>query len=171
MLSLSQSINMIISIVVAVSKNNVIGKDNQLLWKLSDDLKRFKKLTTNHCIVMGRKTYDSIGKALPNRTNIIITKNKNFHVDDAIILHNIQDVIEYAKSKNETELFIIGGGEIYKQALEITNKIYLTKVDVDIDGDTFFHYNTQEWRICYEELIAKNEKNEYDSTYQELERI
>jgi dihydrofolate reductase len=168
---LSQSINMIISIVVAVSKNNVIGKDNQLLWKLSDDLKRFKKLTTNHCIVMGRKTYDSIGKALPNRTNIIITKNKNFHVDDAIILHNIQDVIEYAKSKNETELFIIGGGEIYKQALEITNKIYLTKVDVDIDGDTFFHYNTQEWRICYEELIAKNEKNEYDSTYQELERI
>jgi dihydrofolate reductase len=162
---------MIISIVVAVSKNNVIGKDNQLLWKLSDDLKRFKKLTTNHCIVMGRKTYDSIGKALPNRTNIIITKNKNFHVDDAIILHNIQDVIEYAKSKNETELFIIGGGEIYKQALEITNKIYLTKVDVDIDGDTFFHYNTQEWRICYEELIAKNEKNEYDSTYQELERI
>jgi dihydrofolate reductase len=171
MLSLSQSINMIISIVVAVSKNNVIGKDNQLLWKLSDDLKRFKKLTTNHCIVMGRKTYDSIGKALPNRTNIIITKNKNFHIDDAIILHNIQDVIEYAKSKNETELFIIGGGEIYKQALEITNKIYLTKVDVDIDGDTFFHYNTQEWRICYEELIAKNEKNEYDSTYQELERI
>lgn len=168
---MSQSINMIISIVVAVSKNNVIGKDNQLLWKLSDDLKRFKKLTTNHCIVMGRKTYDSIGKALPNRTNIIITKNKNFHVDDAIILHNIQDVIEYAKSKNETELFIIGGGEIYKQALEITNKIYLTKVDVDIDGDTFFHYNTQEWRICYEELIAKNEKNEYDSTYQELERI
>jgi dihydrofolate reductase len=171
MLSLSQSINMIISIVVAVSKNNVIGKDNQLLWKLSDDLKRFKKLTTNHCIVMGRKTYDSIGKALPNRTNIIITKNKNFHVDDAIVLHNIQDVIEYAKSKNETELFIIGGGEIYKQALEITNKIYLTKVDVDIDGDTFFHYNTQEWRICYEELIVKNEKNEYDSTYQELERI
>ncbi len=162
---------MIISIVVAVSKNNVIGKDNQLLWKLSDDLKRFKKLTTNHCIVMGRKTYDSIGKALPNRTNIIITKNKNFHVDDAIILHNIQDVIEYAKSKNETELFIIGGGEIYKQALEITNKIYLTKIDVDIDGDTFFHYNTQEWRICYEELIVKNEKNEYDSTYQELERI
>ena len=72
---------------------------------------------------MGRKTYDSIGKALPNRTNIIITKNKNFHVDDAIVLHNIQDVIEYAKSKNETELFIIGGGEIYKQALEITNKI------------------------------------------------
>jgi dihydrofolate reductase len=171
MLSLSQSINMIISIVVAVSKNNVIGKDNQLLWKLSDDLKRFKKLTTNHCIVMGRKTYDSIGKALPNRTNIIITKNKNFHVDDAIVLHNIQDVIEYAKSKNETELFIIGGGEIYKQALEITNKIYLTKIDVDIDGDTFFHYNTQEWRICYEELIVKNEKNEYDSTYQELERI
>lgn len=171
MLSLSQSINMIISIVVAVSKNNVIGKDNQLLWKLSDDLKRFKKLTTNHCIVMGRKTYDSIGKALPNRTNIIITKNKNFHVDDAIVLHNIQDIIEYAKSKNETELFIIGGGEIYKQALEITNKIYLTKVDVDIDGDTFFHYNTQEWRICYEELIVKNEKNEYDSTYQELERI
>jgi dihydrofolate reductase len=162
---------MIISIVVAVSKNNVIGKDNQLLWKLSDDLKRFKKLTTNHCIVMGRKTYDSIGKALPNRINIIITKNKNFHVDDAIILHNIQDVIEYAKSKNETELFIIGGGEIYKQVLGITNKIYLTKVDVDIDGDTFFHYNMQEWRICYEELIAKNDKNEYNSIYQELERI
>lgn len=168
---MSQSINMIISIVVAVSKNNVIGKDNQLLWKLSDDLKRFKKLTTNHCIVMGRKTYDSIGKALPNRINIIITKNKNFHVDDAIILHNIQDVIEYAKSKNETELFIIGGGEIYKQVLGITNKIYLTKVDVDIDGDTFFHYNMQEWRICYEELIAKNDKNEYNSIYQELERI
>ena len=159
-----------LTIIAATSENNALGKDNQLVWHLPDDFKRLKALTSGHFNIMGRKTFESFPKPLPNRTHIIITRQKDYKAPEGcFVVNNLTKAIALCP-KNE-EVFVIGGGEIYKQALEITNKIYLTKVDVDIDGDTFFHYNTQEWRICYEELIVKNEKNEYDSTYQELERI
>lgn len=161
---------MIISIIVAVAKNGVIGKDNQLLWKLSDDLKRFKQLTSNHCIVMGRKTFESIGKALPNRTNIIISRNKEINYPNTIVCHSLKDAIEYARAMNETEVFIIGGGEIYKQALSLAHKLYLTVVDTNINGDTYFHYQKDEWKMIENITVNKNEKNEFDSTFFILEK-
>jgi len=159
-----------ISIIIAVSNNGIIGRDNQMPWHLSDDLKRFKKLTSSHCIVMGRKTYHSIGKPLPDRTNIVITRNQHSKIEDVVICNTIEQAIEVAKSKNETELFIIGGGEICRQAIPFVNKIYLTKVDVEIEGDASFSFNKDEWNIVSSEFVAKNEKNEYDSEFQILER-
>lgn len=161
---------MLVSIIVAVAENGVIGNDNQLLWKLSDDLKRFKQLTSHHCIIMGRKTYESIGKALPNRKNLIISRNKNLHYTDTIIFNTLNDAIRYAESIHEEEVFIIGGGEIYKQALQFANKIYLTKVHTQIDGDTYFNFDIDEWIIIEESTFTKNEKNEYDSTFIILEK-
>lgn len=161
---------MIISIIVAVAKNNVIGKNNQLLWKLSDDLKRFKQLTTNHCIIMGRKTFESIGKALPNRTNIVISRNKEISFPNTQKYHTLTDAIDFAQSIHETEVFIIGGGEIYKQAISIADRIYLTIVHTTIDGDTFFQYNKDEWNIVEQTSVSENEKNEFNSTFQILEK-
>lgn len=128
-----------ISIVVALGKNTrAIGKGPDLLWRISDDLKRFKSLTTGHPIIMGRKTFQSIGRALPNRTNIIVTRNDSFEAENCIVAHSIEDGLEEARKIEPTEIFVIGGGEIYTQALPIVNTLYLTLVDSDIDGDIFF---------------------------------
>lgn len=159
-----------ISIIIAVSNNGVIGRDNQMPWHLSDDLKRFKKLTSSHCIVMGRKTYDFIGKPLPNRTNIIISRNKDLTIEGVVICNNIEQAIDFAKAQNEKELFIIGGGEICRQALSITDTIYLTKVDTELEGDAFFSFDESKWQISEIEYIPKNEKNEFDSEFMILKR-
>jgi dihydrofolate reductase len=127
-----------ISIIVAHSQNMAIGKANTLLWHLSDDLKRFKKLTTGHPIIMGRKTYESIGRPLPERTNIIITRDKHSKISGCLVTHSIEEAIEKAKGLDQEEIFIIGGGEIYKQALPLAHKLYLTLVESDKEGDIFF---------------------------------
>jgi dihydrofolate reductase len=134
-----------VSIVVAVtSKNAAIGNGGKLLVRISDDLKRFKAITSGHAIIMGRKTYESIGRLLPDRTNIVITRDQNFTVDGALIAHSVQEGIEKAwaaesqSSNIKKEIFVIGGGEIYKQALPFTNKIYLTLVESSLEGDVFF---------------------------------
>lgn len=160
-----------ISIVVASSNNDVIGKDNQLLWHLSDDLKRFKKITSGHCIVMGRKTFESIGKPLPNRTNIIITRNQQLTIEGVEICSSLEAAINLAKSLNETELFIIGGGEIFKESLALADKVYLTLVDTDIEGDTYFSIDQTEWQIEHQEFVPKDDKNEYDSKFMILSRL
>jgi dihydrofolate reductase len=131
-----------ISIIVAVSENGVIGKDNQLLWKLSADLKQFKNLTTNHAIIMGRKTYDSIGRPLPNRTNIVISRNKNLTIEGCIVVHSLSEALEKCQEINNSasEVFIIGGEKIYDLAGVIANKIYLTLVKTKIDGDAYFDF-------------------------------
>jgi dihydrofolate reductase len=129
---------MLISIIVAVSENGVIGKDNQLLWRLPDDLKRFKQLTLNHPMIMGRKTFESIGKPLPGRTSIVITSQKEFSADGVVVAHSLEEALEKARSTEALEAFIIGGGEIYKQALPLTDRLYVTEVKTIIDGDTFF---------------------------------
>ena len=129
---------MLISIIVAVSENGVIGKDNQLIWRLPDDLKRFKKLTTGHPIIMGRKTFDSIGKPLPGRTSIVITRNQDFFMDGIIAVHSLEKALEEAKKLDTDEVFVIGGGEIYKQALSVADRLYITEVNTVIEGDTFF---------------------------------
>ena len=115
-----------LSIIVAASQNNVIGKDNQLIWRLSADLKRFKALTTGHHIIMGRKTFDSIGKPLPNRTSIIITRQADYKAEGCIVVNSLEEALE--KVPADQEAFIIGGGTIYKEAIDKADKLYLTRV-------------------------------------------
>jgi len=115
-----------------------IGKANALLWRLPEDLKRFKKLTTGHPIIMGRKTYQSINRPLPDRTNIIVTRDENLEIPGCIIVHSVTGAIEKAKEFDREEIFIIGGAEIYKEILSLVDRLYVTKVDLDVEGDAFF---------------------------------
>jgi len=159
-----------ISIAVAAAENGVIGKDNQLLWKLSSDLKRFKNITSGHYILMGRKTFESIGKPLPNRTSLIISRNFECAFDNCFVFNTINDAIIFAAQQGQGEIFVVGGGEIYKQTLPLANTIHLTIVHTEIDGDTHFEYDDSNWKVLHSEFIEKDEKNEFDSTYIILER-
>ena len=126
-----------VNIIVAIGKNREIGKNNHLIWKISDDLKRFKALTTGHPIIMGRKTFESIGKPLPNRTNIIITRNIEYKANGCIICNSLEKAIEEG-FKKDNQIFIIGGQEIYSQAIKVANRLYLTLIDDKSDADAFF---------------------------------
>ena len=163
-----------ISIIVAVAENDAIGKDNQLLWHLPADMKIFKEKTTGHCIITGRKNYESIPekfRPLPNRTNIIITRQENYAAPGAIVVSSLQQAIEQAKATGDSEIFIIGGGEIYSQSLSIVDKIYLTKVHQSFDADTFFpNLNMNEWEIITSTEFQADEKNKYAFTFFELKR-
>jgi dihydrofolate reductase len=150
------------SIVVAVSENGVIGSQNRLPWKLSDDLRYFKNLTLGKYVIMGRKTFDSIGKPLKERTNLIITRNQGFYADGVLIFHSIETALEYAGSRNQQEVFIIGGAELYKRSLPLSDRIYYTKVDCRIEGDAFFpELNPGDWMESNVAFYDRNEKNEY----------
>lgn len=152
---------MSINIIVAHSRNGAIGKDNQLLWKLKDDMKFFKETTSGHTVIMGRKTFESIGKALPNRTNIVITRQKGFSANDCIVVSSLEEAIK--KVYRNQKIFIIGGGEIYKQAVKLADRIYATQVDCDLNGDTYFPALDEKWK--HTETIAsfdKNENNDYN---------
>jgi dihydrofolate reductase len=127
------------SIIVAMSANHAIGKDNQLLWHIPEDLKRFKEITNGHHVIMGRKTFESIGRVLPGRQNIILTNDPNYvPADGAIVAKSIDVAFDIAEKNGETEAFIIGGGEIYFQTIDIVDTIYLTKLLDNFDGDSFF---------------------------------
>ncbi len=148
-----------LSIIVAVSQNGVIGCNNTLVWNLKDDLKRFKEITSHHTIIMGRKTFEALPYVLPNRKHIVITKNSNykFQHDDVIIKNNLQQVLNEYKT-SEKEHFIIGGGEIYKQSLPFVDKIYLTKILQDFKGDTYFKFKEDDFNISYKsEIIINND--------------
>lgn len=165
---------MIISIIVAMDNNNGIGKSNSLLCKLKDDLLNFKTLTKNHCVLMGRKTFESIGKPLPNRTNIIISRNYNMNYANTFIFNDINQAIIFAKNKNESELFICGGGEIYSYCLEnnLVNKIYLTKIHNNFDADTFFpKINFNQWKLISETQFKQNEFNDFNFSILELIKL
>lgn len=159
-----------ISLVVAVAENGVIGKDNQLLWKLSADLKRFKAITSNHFILLGRKTFESIGKPLPNRTSLIISRNYKCDFENCYVFKTINEAIVFAAQQNQDEIFVIGGGEIYSQTLPLANRIHLTLVHTEIEGDTYFDYDESNWKVKHKQIILKDDKNEFDSTYLVLER-
>ncbi|NOZ46744.1 MAG: dihydrofolate reductase [Chlorobi bacterium] len=149
---------MIISIIVAVAENNVIGYKNQLIWHLPADLKRFKQITSGHYIIMGRKTYESVGKPLPNRTNIIITSNKNYKAEGCYIVHSLEEAINFANGQKE--VFILGGGTVYKQAIDIADKLYITRIHKDFVGDTFFiEIDRDKWQLDMEEIHQPDEKN------------
>ena len=159
-----------ISIVVAVSENGVIGKDNRLLWRLSNDLRRFKEITSGHHMLMGRKTFESIGRPLPNRTTLIITKNVSYSFEHCYTFASIPEAIDFARDRNEQELFIVGGGEIFRQTLSLAETIHLTIVHTEIEGDTHFEYDDSSWVVVQKESVPADDKNEYDSTYLKLER-
>ena len=137
-----------ISIIAAVSKNGVIGVDNKLPWDLPEDLKRFKELTTGNVVIMGRKTYESIGKPLPNRINIVITRNKDFFVPGVITTNSLESAL--LKAGGDKHIFIIGGGEIYKQSIGFADKLYITEVDMEVEGDTKFPTISNEWSVTEE---------------------
>ena len=148
-----------ITIIAACSKNRVIGKDNQLLWHLPEDLKRFKNLTLGNPVVMGRKTYQSIGKSLPGRLNIILTKNKDFKADNCLIYNNIYDMLEIYEQSN---LFVIGGGEIYNMFWPYAKKVELTLIDKDFEGDTFFPQLGNDW---IEHSVETNSNSDFEYKY------
>lgn len=148
-----------LSIIVAKASNNIIGGDNKLLWHISQDLKRFKEITSGHTIIMGRKTFESLPKILPNRHHIVITRDKNFKVDSPSVevVNDINTVITKYENSSE-EVFIIGGGEIYKFLLPHTKKLYLTRIYKDFDGDTKFpKINFDDWTIDNQSEILTNE--------------
>jgi dihydrofolate reductase len=164
---------MTISAIVAVGKNNIIGdaSTNSIPWYLPEDLKWFKKQTLGHAVVMGRKCYESIGRPLPKRSNIVITRDMFYLAQGCEIVHSIEEALLLAQEKGETEVFIIGGGEIYKQSMHLLDKIILTEVEIDSKGDVFFPIlNSADWQLVFEEKHQKDEKNEYDYTFKILER-
>ncbi len=158
------------SIIVAVSENNVIGKENGLPWKLSADLKRLKALTMGHHILMGRKTWESLGKPLPGRTNVVITTQKDYSAPGATVVNSLEEALTVSGGDNE--IFIFGGAEIFKKALPWVNKVYLTRVHAKIDGDAFFpKLELLEWKIVDIHDYKADEKNEYDYSFITMERI
>jgi dihydrofolate reductase len=160
-----------ISLIVAASTNNAIGKNNQLLWHLPNDLKFFKNTTWGMPVIMGRKTFASVSKILPGRFNIVITNQPNWSFEAVIVANNLQDAINKATETNCKEAYIIGGGEIYKQSIEIANTIYLTRVHTEIDGDTFFpEINETKWTLAENKDFEKDAKHQYDYSFQKWER-
>ena len=168
---------MVISIIVAVSQNHVIGKDNDLIWKLPKDMKFFKSTTNGHHILMGRKNFESIPhkfRPLPNRTNIVITRNSNYIAKNCLIVNSIEAGIDIAKRNKENELFIIGGGEIYKLALEknLVHKIYYTKIYHNFKGDTFFpKLDRKEWQVTDIKKNKVDNIHAYDFDFITLNKI
>lgn len=161
-----------ISQIVAISENRAIGKDNDLIWRLPADLKHFKEVTMGHCMLMGRKNFESIGRPLPGRTTIIVTRDTNYKMEGCHVVNSIESGIELAKSLNEQELMVIGGGEIYNQTLSITQKLYLTEVHEGFDADTFYpEIDDKDWKVVEEESFQKDEKNPFDYTFKTLERL
>lgn len=161
-----------LSIIVAKSKNNVIGKNNSLIWHLPEDLKRFKSITTGKTIIMGRKTFESLGRVLPNRKHVILTRNLDFTVDNEMVevVHELQDLKKYIDSQEEC--LVIGGGVIYNMLMPYANKIYATVINENFDGDTYFPIIDENvWKIEKKEKGLKNEDNPYDYEYIDYIRI
>ena len=159
-----------ITIVVAMGLDNEIGADNQLLWHLPKDLKHFKEMTTDHPIIMGRKTYESIGKALPNRTNIVVSRKKDWFEEGILIVGSVKEAVKFAKKIDE-QVFIIGGGNIYEQTLDLTDKLEVTLVQTNLKADTFFpKIDLKIWNKTEEVCHEKDEKNEFDFCFQTYER-
>jgi len=162
---------MITSMIVAVAQNGVIGLDNQLIWHLPNDLKQFKRLTTGHPIIMGRKTFESIGKPLPNRTSIVITRSKEWAYEGVIVVHSMEEAIAAAQATQTEEAFVIGGAEIYRVAFPLANKLYLTEVKADFEGDAYFEpINPNEWKEISRQSHSEDEKHSVPFDFVELVR-
>ncbi len=162
---------MIISFIVAASTNNVIGKNNQLPWSLPNDMKFFKNTTWAMPVLMGRKSFESLGKPLPGRLNVVITRQNDWKPEGTTVVHSVADAIKVAVAADYNEAFIIGGGEIFKEAMPVADKIYLTRVDVTLEGDAFFpEMNPKEWLMVSEQSFPSDEKHAYTYHFQLWER-
>ncbi len=160
-----------ISIIAAMAENRVIGKDNDLVWHLPEDFKFFKEKTKEHVIIMGRKTYESLGKALKNRTNVVVSRNPDFSPSDAKKFSSLEDALNFAKKVETEEIFIIGGANIYQQALPISTHMYLTHVHESFEGDTFFPEFGDEWEKIGEDPRRSDEKNAHSFTFTTYKNI
>ena len=155
-----------LKILVAFDENRVIGKNNSLIWHLPADLKRFKTLTTGHVIIMGRKTFESIGKPLPNRTTIVISRQADLKIDGAIITHSVEEAILKAKSITREDIFIVGGAEIYALSLALADQILVTQLHDIFDGDAYFpEIPSESWEVTENERGITDEKNAYQYSY------
>ncbi|MCD0479664.1 dihydrofolate reductase [Chryseobacterium sp. LC2016-29] len=159
------------TIVVAMGEKNEIGSGNQLLWHLPKDLKHFKDLTSGHPIIMGRKTYESIGKALPNRTNIVVSRKKNWFQEGVLIVGSLKEAVKFAKKIDEN-IFIIGGGNVYEQTMEIADRLEVTLVKANLEADTYFPKISEKiWKKTEEICHEKDEKNQYDFCFHTYEKV
>lgn len=154
-----------LTLIAAAAENNALGKDNDLVWNLPVDFNRFKKLTSGHCIIMGRKTFESLPGLLPKRTHIIITRQKDYQADNCIVTSSLEEAIKIAYKKDENP-FIIGGGEIYKQSMNVADLIELTRVHTEVEADTFFpEIDDSKWELIQKEFYAKDERHQFDFTF------
>jgi dihydrofolate reductase len=156
-----------ISLIWAMDDNRTIGKNNDLPWRLPADLAYFKKVTYGHPVVMGRKTYESIGKPLPGRENIIVTRNKDYRPKGVTVVHSLEEV----KQTKQEEIFVIGGAQIFEQALPLADRLYVTHIHETFEGDTFFpDFNEEEWKVVKQEQGMRDEKNPYEFEFIVYER-
>jgi dihydrofolate reductase len=161
---------MTVCIIAAMSENRLIGRAGALPWRLPADLKRFKALTGGHTIIMGRKTFESLGRPLPDRTSIIVTRNRAYRAAGALIAHSLEEALE--KAGADGKVFIIGGGEIYRQALPLADRLELTIIHAVLDGDTYFpEFDVKAWRLVGEEHHAADERHAYPFTFRSYERV
>lgn len=159
-----------LSLIVAMSRNQVIGHAGRLPWRLSDDLKRFKRLTMGHPIIMGRKTFESIGKALPGRTSIVITRQKDFRPAGVRVASSLSQAIQLAQDNEEA--FVVGGAQVYAEALPRVDRIYVTLVETDVEGDTLFpDWNPRDWRLIEQAFHPADDKNEFDHHFRVYDRM
>lgn len=160
-----------LSMIWAMSRNRTIGRDNDLPWHLPEDLKHFKRTTMGKPVIMGRKTWDSIGKPLPGRSNIVITRNENFFAEGIKIVHTLEEAISLKECTESEEIVVIGGVAIYAMAFPLTDRLYLTRVHAQIEGDTFFpEFDENDWQETRRENFKASEKNPYNYSFTVLER-
>jgi dihydrofolate reductase len=162
-----------ISLIAALAANNVIGKENDLVWKLPDDFKRFKRITSDHFILMGRKTFESLVKPLPHRTHIVITRNKDYQVPEGhYVFESVEEAFIFCQKRNVEQLYVIGGGEIYKQTLAMADELILTEVEASPEGDTYFpEFDKKNWKVIFSEFHPADDRHQYAFTYINYERI
>ena len=161
-----------LSMIAALSTNNVIGRDNQVPWRLSTDLKRFKALTMGHHLIMGRKTYESVGRPLPGRINVVITRQPDYAPEGVTVLHSLEEAIRVAEQAGDAEAFIAGGAEIYAQAMHRADRMYLTRVHAEVEGDTWFpdFDDVSEWRLTDSEHFDADDKNDFPFSFLTYDR-
>ena len=162
---------MVISLLLAASENNVIGKNNQLPWDLPNDLKFFKNITWGMPLIMGRKTFESFRKALKGRTNIVVTRQTGWQAEGVTVVKDLEQAFEEAETTDSKEVFVIGGGEIFRETFGIADKIYITRVHANIEGDVYFpEINEDEWTLVSERPMKQDEQHAYDYTFQLWQR-
>jgi dihydrofolate reductase len=162
---------MTLSLIVAAAQNGVIGKDGKMPWRLPDESAYFRQTTLGHPVITGRKNYEAMGRPLPDRLNVVITRQPDYKVPDGVaVIHNLQEALELPQVKSAPEVFIIGGAQIYGEAMPFADKLYLTDIDAKIEGDTFFRYDPSQWQLEWSKHHPADEVNKYAFTMKRFKR-